>query len=294
MSASSTAATVCCLKKDAFESWLKGARPGFADLEAGTDLGLPRAINFGATLPALIQKRLNGARGQRRGIAVAAEVTEHNAFNAARGQQLFDHGGGGGVGKMTVTRLDALFHRPGTVRIVLQHFLVVIRLDHESMHFAQPLGQQLGGVTEIGDETEGTPARVQSESDRLDRVVRHGKSLHNNVADGKFRPGPEEAPVPMLIEQTVATNGFSRQRVAINRHGKFPAQDFETANMIAVLMREKHAIELLRGNAALLETADELARAQAAIDQNPAMIGRDERAISSAAAAEHGQTEHVA
>jgi hypothetical protein len=36
-----------------------------------------------------------------------------------------------------------------------------------------------------------------------------------------------------------------------------------------------------------------LTGAQSAIDQNPAMIGRDQRAVSGAAAAEHRQTEHV-
>ena len=63
--------------------------------------------------------------------------------------------------------------------------------------------------------------------------------------------------------------------------------------MIAVFMREKHAIELFRRHAAACKPQDELTGAQSAIDQNPAMIGRDQRAVSGAAAAEHRQTEHV-
>ena len=63
--------------------------------------------------------------------------------------------------------------------------------------------------------------------------------------------------------------------------------------MIAVFMREKHAIELFRPHAAECKPQDELTGAQSAIDQNPAMISRDQRAISGAAAAEHRQTEHV-
>ena len=57
---------------------------------------------------------------------------------------------------------------------------------------------------------------------------------------------------------------------------------------------EQDAVELLGRDSALLEPQDDLARAQSAIDQNPAMIGRDERAIPGATAAEHGQTEHGA
>jgi hypothetical protein len=74
---------------------------------------------------------------------------------------------------------------------------------------------------------------------------------------------------------------------------KFPAKHFKTANMIAVLVGEKHAIELVGSDSALGETQDELARAQSAVDEQAAMIGRDERAVSGAPTAEHRQTEHV-
>ena len=74
---------------------------------------------------------------------------------------------------------------------------------------------------------------------------------------------------------------------------KFPAEHFEPANVIPVLVRQENAIKLGRRDSALLEADDDLSRAQSAIDQNPAMIGRDQRAISCAAAAEHGQSEHA-
>ena len=62
--------------------------------------------------------------------------------------------------------------------------------------------------------------------------------------------------------------------------------------MIAVLVGEQNAIELLRHHAALLEPEHNLPRAQSAIDQDSAMIGRDQRTISGTAAPEHRQTEH--
>jgi hypothetical protein len=62
--------------------------------------------------------------------------------------------------------------------------------------------------------------------------------------------------------------------------------------MIAVLVGEEDAIELRRGDPALLEPDDDLPRAQSSINENPAMISRDKGAISGAAAAEHRQTEH--
>ena len=63
--------------------------------------------------------------------------------------------------------------------------------------------------------------------------------------------------------------------------------------MIAVLVGEKDAIELVRRDTALGQAQDELARAQSTVDQKPAMIGRDERTVSRAPAAEHRQSEHV-
>jgi hypothetical protein len=63
--------------------------------------------------------------------------------------------------------------------------------------------------------------------------------------------------------------------------------------VIAMFVGEKNAIELVGSDAALGEAQDQLARAQSAIDQQPAMIGCDERAVPRAPAAEHRQSEHA-
>ena len=62
--------------------------------------------------------------------------------------------------------------------------------------------------------------------------------------------------------------------------------------MIAMFVREKDAIELLRGDTAMLQTQHQLPRAQSAINKDLAMIGCDQRAVSRAPAAEHRQAEH--
>jgi hypothetical protein len=59
-----------------------------------------------------------------------------------------------------------------------------------------------------------------------------------------------------------------------------------------VFVREKDAIELFRRHAALLEAQHQLPRAQPAVDKNFAMIRCEQRAISRAPAAKHGQAEH--
>jgi hypothetical protein len=68
---------------------------------------------------------------------------------------------------------------------------------------------------------------------------------------------------------------------------KFPGKHFEAANVIAMFVGEEDAIELVGSDCALCEAQDKLSRAQSAVDQQPAVIGRNEGAVSRAAAPEH-------
>jgi hypothetical protein len=80
-------------------------------------------------------------------------MSEHNPLDFS-GEQFLDHNCRSRVRKMSVPRLDPLFHRPRPMRVVLQKFFVVIGLDHERLHFAQPFSDQLGHITEVGDKPE--------------------------------------------------------------------------------------------------------------------------------------------
>lgn len=134
---------------------------------------------------------------------------------------------------------------------------------------------------------------MKHKSDRIDCVVRDGERFHRDVANRKLRAGPKNSPVPVSIERRIASKRFRGQRVAINRDIKLAAKHVQPANVIAMFMGEQNAIELFRRNAALLQAQHETARTQSAIDQNFAVIGRDQRAISRATAPEHGEGEHA-
>ena len=62
--------------------------------------------------------------------------------------------------------------------------------------------------------------------------------------------------------------------------------------LMSMFVREEDAIEFVRLNSALGQAENELARAQPAINQQPAMIGRDQGAGPSAPAPEHGEAKH--
>ncbi|PYJ11442.1 MAG: hypothetical protein DMF06_02705 [Verrucomicrobia bacterium] len=178
------------------------------------------------------------------------------------------------------------------MRIALQKFFVVIRLDHERVDVAESLDHRLRGVTEIGDETESARAGVKRVADRIDRIMRNGKSLNRDIADGKVGTGPKQPPVA-VFGQGPAADRFRRERVAINRNPKFSAKHFKAANVVAMLVGEEDAIELVGSDPALGEAQDDLARTQATVDQETTMIGGNEGAVARASAAEHRQSEHV-
>ena len=273
------------------EGRLKGAAFGFTDLEAAADRALIRAEDLHLRAPETREQSGHGSLGQLRGVAIAAEMTQDHALDFAR-EKLFDHRRGRRVRKMAVPRHDPLFHRPWPYLTGLEKFLIMIRLDDERVHFAQSFHEHLRGVPEVGDEAEAAASGVKGKADRLDRVVRYRKGLHRDIADREFRAGSEQPPVAMRAERTTADR-LRGQRIAINRHVKLPAKHFQSADVISVLMSQKHAIELRRRHSAEREPHHELARAQAAIDEQPAMVGHDQRAISGAATAEHREAEHA-
>jgi hypothetical protein len=63
--------------------------------------------------------------------------------------------------------------------------------------------------------------------------------------------------------------------------------------VVAVFVSKNYAIELLRPDAALFQTQSQLTGAESAINENVAVTGRNQRAITGAAASEHRQTEHA-
>ena len=145
------------------------------------------------------------------------------------------------------------------MRIVLQKFFVVIHLDHERLHLAQALKRQARRLAQIGDVTERARPGVKGEPDRLERI---------------------------------GADRFRGQGIAINRDRKFSAENLEPADVVPMLVGEKDTVEFVRRDPAEREPEDELTRAQTAIDEESAMVGRDERAIPRASAPEHGQTKH--
>src|SRR5438132_8427858 len=197
------------------ESWLERAELSFANTKPRADLRLGCAKKFDLDLAGFVERVAHGLERKSGRIAIAAEMAEHDTIDFSR-KQFFDHGGGRVIGEMSVPRLNPLFHRPGPMRIILQKFFVVVCFDDQGMNLPKPFHNHLGRVTEIGDESESARSRIERESERIDRVVRHGKRLHENVANLELGAGAKDSPVAMSIQRAVVADHFCGLGVRIN------------------------------------------------------------------------------
>jgi len=133
---------------------------------------------------------------------------------------------------------------------------------------------------------------VKHKPERIHRVVRHRERLHRDIADRKLTASRKQSPIPTSLREIAGSKRFGREPIAVNRQIEFVAENFKTADVIGVFVRENNAVELLRRDATLLKAQHDLPRAQTAINENLAMLGGDQRAVPGAPAAEHDQTEH--
>src|SRR5882762_37011 len=104
---------------------------------------------------------------------------------------------------MSVTGQNALFDRPGSLRVSLQPLLIMIGLNDESVHFADALPGKFRGIAKIGEKS--------------DRTVRHVKCLDVDVLNRKGRTGRENL-ITVGFRESPSTEVFRCERVTINRH----------------------------------------------------------------------------
>jgi hypothetical protein len=98
---------------------------------------------------------------------------------------LFGNFRAGFIRQMSVTTQYPLFQTPGTPKILLQHFDVVIGFQDENVGRADPFQHQLGGMAEIGEKTDISRRRAEHETHWIIGIVRDGKSIHDDITHFK-------------------------------------------------------------------------------------------------------------
>lgn len=128
-----------------------------------------------------LQARINGIKRQFGPIALAAEVTEVKMAQVRRDNLL------GGVrsaliGEVAVPAEDALLEAPGAMRTILEHFDIVVSFQQQDVCAAYPFEHEFCGMAEVCQNPNVAGAGLYQESNRVVGIMRHGKSLHEEIA----------------------------------------------------------------------------------------------------------------
>src|SRR5213594_164851 len=93
---------------------------------------------------------------------------------------------------MAVPALDALLDTPGPLPIVLQEFQIIISLQQEDVGCLDPLQDQFGSVSQIGQKPDVPLGRSQQKSNRIVGVVRNAERIDRDISNLKAVSGVKE------------------------------------------------------------------------------------------------------
>jgi hypothetical protein len=230
---------------------------------------------------------VHDAVGEFGAVALAAEVAEVEVTQFGR----HDLGGGlrrGVIGKVSVAAEDALFEAPGSADAILEHFDIVIGFEHQGMGGADAFEDQFGDVSQVGEEADIHPVGAQEESDGILGIMRDGEGFDEDIADLEAGAGQEAAAVEFCVEQGL--DGFVGGLVAVDGDAEFVAERSQSLDMVAVLVGDEDAGQVLRGAAQGGEALADLAEAEARIDQDAGFVGFHVSAIAGGTAPQNRQS----
>ena len=133
---------------------------------------------------------------------------------------------------------DALFHRP-RIRPYLQHFEIVIGLQYQQIRATQMELNRIRQIAEIGDQPDLDALRAKAKSHRIDGVMRDGKAVDLDVADGERGPGLKTIQLGCVL---APGNGRSREAGDINRCVQVPGERNQSADVIGVLVGDQNRV----------------------------------------------------
>lgn len=224
----------------------------------------------------------DGLVGELGAIAVAAEVAEVELLQVGV-QDLVEDIGGGVIGEVAVAAEDALLQTPWTSHIFLQELQVVIGFQDNDVRAADAFHDELGGMAEVREETDGASTGIQDEADGVLGVVRDGKGVDAHLTQFERGAGDEHAAVELGRE--LAFDGFAGVAIAVNGDVEFGGDGGEALDMIAVFVGDENARQPFGSAADGGQSLADLAAAEAGIDEQTRLTGLQIGTIATGTAA---------
>jgi len=142
-------------------------------------------------------------------------------------------------------------------------------------------------VSDIAEDPETAPSASKEKANRIDGIVGDGEGFDLDFADSESGPGFE------LLPDDRGFDAFPQDSTSMSRRidGDFalPAEDFQPAGMIPVLMSEDYGGDTVGVNSQDIESRAELACREPGIDEDAGFIETDKGTVAGTAAAENRQ-----
>src|SRR5262245_46045084 len=184
------------------------------------------------------------------------------------------------VGQMPFPAHDTLFQGP-RIRPYLKHFQIVIRFQHNHVASFQLLYDEFGHVSEVCDMSDFEAFRLKRESQRIHSVMRNRERGNLEVLELEGFAGRNEFQRTALDVRIDSCEGLVAD---IDRQRTFAKQTCNTTNVVGMLVRDNQSVNVVQRLTDGTETLECLGRIQSCIQQNLCLGGRNEGAVSRAAA----------
>lgn len=236
-----------------------------------------------------IQRATQGQSGQLRGIVLGTEMGGDDMLELA-GIQLPQDMRRSVIVQMAEPAADAFFKRPG-IRPVHQHIQIVVAFQHQCVAAAQHMLDMRRGDAGIGQHAQLARAIAQHVLHRLPGVMRDGKRLDVQVADGERGMAVYDMQGEGRLPGQVALHHGEGAMRHPHRHPVFIGQLEHAAGMVIVLMRHQDAGQLFWSDGQAFQPHHRIAQAEAAVQQQACGVFLDQQPVAVAAAA-YGRESH--
>lgn len=147
------------------------------------------------------------------------------------------------IREMAVAGADALLGSPGALGIRLKEVGVVIRFDEKGVGALEAILDQPGDEADIAEDTELGLRILNDEPDWIHCIVRHGETLNAKVLEIKGATGLHELPARFAFGMQTLHDRLLGEWRAEQGYGMLPANDVNSAGVIAVLVAEEDAVD---------------------------------------------------
>src|SRR5215471_12571469 len=193
----------------------------------------------------------------------------------------------GRIGKMSIASHESLLQSPG-IWPDPQHFEIMIRLQNQHIRAAEPFGNVIRHVTDIGQLCEFRATTLEREGNGLCGVMRNAEWQDLDIADRERNSSRYRNYCRTIQFVFIGMKRVNRSPGQKCLHRQLFDEHFKSAGMIAVLMRDQYCIDSVGIFADTFKPAADFLAADSCIDEQPHPFGFDESGVAPAAARQHG------